>query len=99
MPLSQSFAASGLKVEPTAVSVGTSATLIAGTNGSRIACRITNNHASAAVYLGSTSNVTATTGMPLAAGQSYDDIYSRDAWYAISAASTIDVRVLTVQVG
>lgn len=53
------------------------------------------NVGSVDVYLGA-SGVTTSTGILLAAGASCTDRESTDAWYAVTASGTADLRVMVV---
>lgn len=78
-----------------AVSVGSTATLIMSANNERKGCLIFNNGANT-IYLGMASNVTSTTGLPLAANATFSnsDLHAlwRGAIYGITASSTSDTR-------
>jgi len=75
----------------TAVTVATTATLLQAENSARCKLVIANN-STAPIYVGGAS-VTTATGIPIAAGASLVDDASEDAWYAIVAVGTADVRV------
>ena len=85
----------GSKSAPTAVSVASTATSILAANTSRKAAFIANN-GTQTVYLGRDNTVTTANGLPLAAGQTWPDDTSTDAWYGIVASGTCDVRFLEV---
>lgn len=69
-------------------------TLLATANPSRGAILL-QNVGSVDVYLGDV-NVTTGTGLQLAAGQTYSDDRTTQAWYGVVASGTSDVRVLVV---
>lgn len=77
------------------VSVGTSAVQLLAANAARIHATIRNN-GSSVVYLGKDNTVTTANGLPLNPGDVYEDDSSTDAWFAISAASGVDVRTLEI---
>lgn len=54
------------------------------------------NAGSQIVYLGKTSGVTTTNGWPLVPSASLADDISTDAWYAITASGTGDLRIIEV---
>ncbi len=77
------------------VSVTTEATRLLDANPGRRAVRIFNN-GSAAIFVGPTDQVTKATGFPIPNGTGIIDEHSADAWYAIIAADTADVRVMEI---
>ena len=79
-----------------AVSVGVTATLLINGNRNRYVLYIVNEGASK-VYLGDV-NVTSTTGMPLQSGSIWPDYDTKDAWYAITASGTADIRLMEVTI-
>lgn len=88
---------------PTAVTVTTSATALVARNEFRRSVTFTVPSGGATVYIGG-SDVTTSTGTPLAAGNSFTVNQSHQgdasplmAWYGIVAASTQDVRILVVE--
>ncbi len=78
-----------------AVSVGTTATLLTANKDSRVSVAVVNNGA-ATVYWGATSAVTTTTGIPLAANASFEERDYTGAIYGIVAAGAVDCRVWDV---
>ena len=72
------------------------ATLVIPANKHRLSCVIANAHATVAVYIGP-AGVTIANGIPIAAGASFTDNFSTDAWYMIPASGTSDVRAVEVQ--
>jgi hypothetical protein len=70
------------------VSVAASATQLLAANSGRRVALITNTHATATLYIGTTSGVTTSTGHPLPAGTSMSISYS-GALYGITASATI----------
>lgn len=94
-PDSENLGATGSKTMSDEAPTDASATEILAANTSRKSAVIYNN-SSGIVYLG-TSGVAATTGIPLAAGQSFTDTVSTDAWYARCASGvTGDLRIIEV---
>ena len=81
----------------TNVSVGNTATLIVAANSGRQELFITNNSTSPDIFIGSDSSVTASTGLPLYAGQTRERSRGFSIWlgnvYGISASGTADIRV------
>lgn len=79
-----------------AVPVGTSSVVVADRKASRTSVIVYNNHASQILYLGTTSGVTTSTGLPVAAGASrvFDDY--NGVLYGIASGATTDVRVFEV---
>jgi len=75
-----------------AVTVATTATLLAPANGDRVSIAIINN-GGVTLYVGG-SGVTAATGVPIPAGAALADSDSTDAYYGIVASGTVDARVL-----
>jgi len=84
--------ASGTALAVAAVTVGTSATLLAAANSSRQALTIMNN-GTATIYLGG-SGVTTASGLPVTAGQGFVVEGTTAALYAISGTAGQDVRVM-----
>ena len=84
-------------VSESAVTVTTNATALCTAKTSRKAILISNNDASAVLYIGASSGVTTSTGTPIPAGQSFSDsgeyCYT-GIWYGIVASSTLNARVL-----
>lgn len=81
----------------TNVNVTTSAILIVAANAARQELIITNNSTSPDIFIGPDNTVTATTGLPLYAGQTRERsrgfaIHLGDV-YGISASGTADIRV------
>lgn len=74
----------------------TSASSIVSASASRIAVSIYNN-GSQTVYLGKDNTVSSTNGMPLVAGGSMSDDVSSDAWWAVTASGTGDLRIIVVE--
>jgi hypothetical protein len=64
-------------------------------NSGRIKALITNNGTMTA-YLGKDNTVTTSNGVPLYVGASVEDDVSTDAWYAIVASGTGDLRIVEV---
>lgn len=85
----------------TNVSVGATATLIIAANTKRQELIITNNSTSPDIFLGITSAVTSSTGLPLYAGQTRERSRGFGTWlgdvYGISASGTADIRVWEVE--
>lgn len=52
------------------------------------------NAGTVTVYLGSSSGVTPSGGFPLVPGACLTDDFSNDAWWAVTAAGTGDIRIL-----
>lgn len=78
-----------------AVAPTTTSTTVAAANTSRISLTIVNN-GSQVVYIGP-RGVTTSNGIPVAAnGGAYEDVTSLDAWFAVTAAGTGDLRILEV---
>jgi hypothetical protein len=94
------MAAPSTGTKKTAVSVVVNASgrsQVLATNSNRLSAIIVNNSAGT-VYLGSDNGVTGSSGIPLAAGASFNDTSSYDAWYVYNTqAATADIRVLEVQ--
>ena len=79
--------------DPTAVSVGTSATQLLPALTTRKACRFT-NAGSVTVYIGGASVLTTTGAIALTPGQSwYEDNGAAAAWYGISGSAAQSVRI------
>jgi hypothetical protein len=76
------------------VTVAAVATLISASQAGRKSIMIRNNDAAATLFLGPTSAVLTTTGMPLSPGQTVVFSESTSAWYGIASAGTIDTRVV-----
>lgn len=88
----------GSKSAPVTGNVTTSAASLVADNPRRRAVMIRNNDASASIYLGSDATVTtsgATQGIAVAAGATFVDRVSRDAWWAI-AGGTVSVTYIEV---
>lgn len=83
------------KSAPAAIAV-TAVTICLASNKHRLSAVFVNAHASIACYLGKDATVTTANGIPLAAGASFTDSFSTDAWYVIPASGTTDLRVLEV---
>lgn len=73
----------------------TSAASVLAANASRKAAIFYNNGADT-IYLGGSSGVTSSNGMPLVAGATLYDNVSTDAWWAIMASGTGDLRIIEV---
>lgn len=73
----------------------TTASEIVAANSSRKSVSIY-NAGTQIVYLGLTSGVTASNGWPLVPSASLSDDVSTDAWYAITASGTGDLRIIEV---
>jgi hypothetical protein len=84
----------GSKTFTTAAPTGTAASVVAA-NADRLSVTI-QNVGEVAVYLGSTSGVTTSNGVELDPGDVLDDSSSVDAWWAITAAGTADLRIVEV---
>ena len=69
------------------------ADLLLAANADRISAIIAVEAGSVTVYLGADSGVTSSPGFPLAAGETFTDRSSVDAWWGITASGTADVRV------
>jgi hypothetical protein len=54
------------------------------------------NEGATKAYLAAGTVVSSTNGIPLGGGSVLVDQYSTDAWYAITAAGTADLRVLEI---
>lgn len=84
-----------------AVTVAATATALHTTNTNpKFKCRVVayNNDASVTMYVGA-SDVTTSTGIPVAAGKSISlDLEPDEVAYAIVASSTLNARVLTSKV-
>lgn len=74
----------------------TSAASVLAANPARIAALFYNNGA-VTIYLGSTSGVTSSNGMPLLPGADLADNSSSDAWWAITGSGTGDLRIIEVE--
>ena len=86
---------SGNITNPTAKTVTTTATLLAGGRGSREGVLI-QNRGSTAIFIGG-SDVTAATGIEVAPGATYSEEFYSGALYGItSSGSSTDVRVQEV---
>lgn len=72
-----------------------SASQIVAASATRL-CVIIENVGTVGVYLGSTSGVTTSTGLFLDAGETLTDDVTVDAWFAITASGTADLRVCVV---
>lgn len=83
------------KSAPTVVATAVVAQCLAA-NKHRLSAVLVNAHASVVCYIGRDNTVTAANGIPLAAGASFTDNFSTDAWFVIPASSTTDLRVLEV---
>lgn len=73
----------------------TTASSIIGANATRKVASIY-NAGSQTVYLGNTSGVTTSNGFPLVPGANMVDDASIDAWWAITASGTGDLRIIEV---
>lgn len=73
----------------------TSASSIVAANASRKSVTI-HNAGTVTVYLGLNGSVTSSNGLPLGAGATLSDDASTDAWYAITASGTGDLRIVEV---
>lgn len=80
-----------------AVAPTTTATLITLANTARSGLYIYNAHATVDCFIGPSSGVTASTGIPLlhATGAFFDD-HTSNAWYGITASGTSDLRVIVI---
>lgn len=87
--------AGATKQNGVAVTVGTNPALLASNDSIRKAVIIANNASSGTLYIGNIG-VTAANGIPIAAGTSFVDTISQDAWYGIASSGTLDVRILSV---
>jgi hypothetical protein len=83
----------GSSLTPSAVSVGTSATLLSAANSQRQSCMIANADAAATLYVGD-STVTTANGMPVPPGGNITIDKNTGAIYGRVAAGTLDARVL-----
>jgi len=75
------------------VSAGNSAVQVAATNANRASLLIF-NAGSEIVYLGKTSSVTTSDGIPLYPLSNLEDSESYDSWYGVTSSSTTDLRVV-----
>jgi hypothetical protein len=75
------------------VSAGNSAIQVVATNSSRASLLIF-NAGTETVFLGKTSAVTTADGIPLYPLSNLEDTDSYDSWYAITASSTTDLRIV-----
>jgi hypothetical protein len=87
----QNTIAGATKSPPASVAVASSATSIIAATSRRMV--ILSNNGGVTVYLGSTSAVTTTNGIALAAGAVFIDDVTGDAWYGIVASGTCNVGV------
>lgn len=78
-----------------AATVGTTAASVASARESRVALLISNMGA-ATVYFGTTSGVTTSNGVPIAAGGSYLEEYYTGAVFMISGSAAQNVRLWEV---
>lgn len=85
--------AGGAKTQSTAAPTTTPGSVLAA-NDDRQSCTI-HNAGSQAVEVG-TSSVTYGTGLPLEPGQTLTDDSSTDAWWAVAASGTGDLRIIEV---
>lgn len=69
------------------------ATLVVALNANRVNLLIY-NAGSVPVYLGQSSGVTTSNGVPLGVNSSLEDTNSKDSWYAITAGGTGNLRVI-----
>jgi len=76
--------ARGRKSAPSALAVYGGATLLAPVNGRRVNFLVHNADKTLPVYIGSDATVTALTGIPVVAGETFEDITSYDEWWAIA---------------
>jgi hypothetical protein len=76
-----------VRSHPTDVATSTTAAIATAADTTRIAVMFQNKDASITIYLGN-SDVASNKGIALAAGQTYVDDRSSDAWYARSASGT-----------
>lgn len=85
-----------------AVTVGTSATLILPANGYRKGCEIRNNFSNVTFYIGMDENVTASNGLPIVPGESFNTSGERTGWrgniYGVVASGSADCRYWEWQV-
>lgn len=72
---------------PAVFSVGTTATLLAGIDASRVEVKILNNDAANTLYLGSNPTVTTTTGFPVPKGLTFSDECGNQQIWGISTAA------------
>lgn len=72
----------------------TAASVLAANTGRKVA--VIYNNSGATVYLGKDNTVTTTNGLPLPDGASLVDDHSTDAWWAIMASGTGDLRIYEV---
>jgi len=84
----------GSKVFSTAAPTASAAQCLAA-NASRKTAVIYNN-GSQTVYLGGSGSVTTSNGLPLLVGASVEDDTSVDAWFAVTASGTGDLRIVEV---
>lgn len=87
--VAQNKASSGIN---TAVSVSTTATLLANVNTSRKSIVIYNNGPET-VFLGYDTNVSFSTGIPLTSGSAYSDDTYLGSYFGITSSGTSDVRI------
>jgi hypothetical protein len=85
---------SGTKAFTTAAPTASAAQCLAA-NANRLRALIENNGVQT-VYLGKDNTITTATGLPLASGASAEDDATTDAWYAITATGTGDLRIVEV---
>jgi hypothetical protein len=87
-----SFKSKGTNTTTTVQPTGT-ATLIVNVNANRAGLLIY-NAGSVVVYIGQSSSVTTSNGIPLAVNASLEDTRSKDSWYAITDGGTGNLRVI-----
>lgn len=75
-----------------AVEVGTSAVAVAAANPQRVSALVVNN-GTVPIYVGYSSSVTTSDGIPVAVGQGFEEREFVGALYAISGTAAQDVRV------
>lgn len=83
----------GAKTSSSAAPTTTSGSVLAANDQRKAA--IIHNAGTAIVYVGA-SGVTTSTGIPLAAGATITDDVSTDAWHAVMASGTGDLRIIEV---
>lgn len=74
---------------------GTGAASIVGANANRVSVTI-HNAGTVTVYLGKDNTVSTSNGLPLPPNATLSDEVTTDAWWAIVAAGTGDLRIIEV---
>lgn len=87
-----SFKSKGTNTTTTVQPTGT-ATLIVNVNANRTNLLIY-NAGSVTVFIGKSSSVTTSNGIPLQVNASLEDTKSNDSWYAITAGGTGNLRII-----